>query len=80
MDEFPNVLANEGGLDVTQGPDGTLWVARNDGGTVFYQAPDEEATDLLKVKSVVIHILGGLQVYYWTAKSIGDWQHLLGGS
>jgi hypothetical protein len=52
MDEFPNVLANEGGLDVTQGPDGTLWVARNDGGTVFYQAPDEEATDLLKVKSV----------------------------
>ena len=52
MDTFPNILTDQGGLDVTHGPDGTLWVARNDGGSVLYQAPDEEEPDILTVKSV----------------------------
>lgn len=52
IDEFPNVLVDDGGLDVTQGPDGSLFVARNDGGSVFYHAPDEEEPDVLTVRSV----------------------------
>lgn len=62
VDVLPNVLTEQGGLDVTQGPDGSLFVAKNFGGTVFYQAPDEEEPNLLTVKSVFPrrgHLVGG---------------------
>lgn len=48
----PPVLVKDGGLSVTQGPDGTLFVASVNGGKVFYQAPVDAKTSQIAVKSV----------------------------
>jgi len=48
----PPVLTKQGGLDVTQGPDGSLFVASNAQHKIFYQAPDEEEAELLTIKSI----------------------------
>ena len=56
------VSSNDGGLDVVQGPDGSLFVAQNDAGSVIYHKPNEPSTSLLKVLSVFPrrgHIDGG---------------------
>jgi hypothetical protein len=42
-----------GGLTLTQGPDGTLFVVKNDEGKVIYLSPDESVASLgVDVKSV----------------------------
>jgi len=49
----PKLVSNsDGGLDVVQGPDGSLFVARNDAGSVIYHKPNEPPAQLLKVLSV----------------------------
>ena len=48
----PPVLVKDGGLDVTQGPDGTLFVTSVNLNKVFYQAPVDAETSQLTVKSV----------------------------
>ena len=48
----PPVLVDEGGLDVVQGPDGTLFVTSVNLGKLFYQAPVDVETTQLTVKSV----------------------------
>ena len=45
-------LQSTGGLDVTQGPTGALFVARHDKGQIIYYAPDEPTWTELRVKSV----------------------------
>lgn len=62
------VSSADGGLDVVQGPDGSLFVAQNDAGSVIYHKPNEPASSLLKVLSVYPrrgHIDGGttLSIY-----------------
>lgn len=49
----PTMLDSNGGLSLTQGPDGTLFVVRNDEGDVLYVSPEESvrSTDV-DVKSV----------------------------
>lgn len=53
-ESYPPKLTStaDGGLDVTQGPDGTLFVAKNDEGSVIYHKPNEAVHPLLKVLSV----------------------------
>lgn len=46
------LLDENGGLSLTQGPDGTLFVAKNDDGKVIYVAPKDGTSEDLKVKSV----------------------------
>jgi glucose/arabinose dehydrogenase/uncharacterized protein involved in tolerance to divalent cations len=48
----PSILKKEGGVDVTQGPDGTIFCAENSKGQILYHTPSEKASDLLQVKSV----------------------------
>jgi len=49
----PTMLDRNGGLTLTQGPDGTLFVVRNDAGQILYVSPDEIVPSLgLDVKSV----------------------------
>ena len=48
----PIVLTDSGGLDVTQGPDGTLFVAQNAKGKVIYHSPADASTNKLETKSV----------------------------
>jgi len=50
--KLPSVLTRKGGIGVAQGPDGTLYVARNDAGEVVYHSPDETPSLDLEVKSV----------------------------
>jgi hypothetical protein len=45
-------LEAEGGLDVTQGPDGSLFVVKSHDGKVIYYKADELPWTTLKVKSV----------------------------
>lgn len=52
MTDKPPPLINQGGLDVTQGPDGTLFVASNFGGKIHYHAPDEAESELMTIKSI----------------------------
>ena len=47
----PIVLHPQGGLDVTQGPDGTLFVAAVGPSKVTYLIPDEAASPVLIVKA-----------------------------
>lgn len=46
------VLEKAGGLDVTQGPDGTLFVAQNAKGQVIFHTPNEPALGKLHIVSV----------------------------
>jgi hypothetical protein len=46
------VLTEAGGLDVTQGPDGTLFVVQNAKGQVMFHSPNEPALGKLYVTSV----------------------------
>jgi glucose/arabinose dehydrogenase/predicted nucleic acid-binding protein len=46
------MLESDGGLDVTQGPDGSLFVLQNDKGKVIYYKPSELPWTALQVKSV----------------------------
>jgi glucose/arabinose dehydrogenase len=46
------VLVEDGGLDVTQGPDGTLFVAQNFKNKIIYHKPSESSWLYIKVKSV----------------------------
>ena len=48
----PGGVDVEGGLDVTQGPDGTLFVAQVDTGKVIFIAPKEIPSATLKVNSI----------------------------
>lgn len=50
--DIPPVLIEEGGLDVVQGPDGTLFTARHLYSQVKFYSPDEYASTALKAKSV----------------------------
>lgn len=50
--EHPPTLLNEGGLDVTQGPDGTLFVADYYAYKIILHSPDEAPSAGMKVKSV----------------------------
>jgi hypothetical protein len=54
LDSFPPKLVDQGGLDVTQGPDGTLFVAGNGSGIqkIFYHKPIESSSPGLKILSV----------------------------
>jgi len=52
VNDEPPVLTDKGGLDVTQGPDGTLFIVSVVKDRVFYQAPDEEESELMTVKSI----------------------------
>lgn len=55
LNSFPPKLVDQGGLDVTQGPDGSLFVAGNGAGIqkIFYHKPVESvAAPGLKIKSV----------------------------
>lgn len=47
----PSILVRKGGIGVVQGPDGTLYAARNDAGEVVYHSPDEAPSLDLEVKS-----------------------------
>jgi len=46
------LLDENGGLSLTQGPDGTLFVAKNDDGKVIFLSPKYSTSDDLKIKSV----------------------------
>ena len=46
------LLTESGGLSLAQGPDGTLFVARNDAGEVIFVTPKDTKSDDLLVKSV----------------------------
>jgi hypothetical protein len=46
------MLVKKGGIGVAQGPDGALYVARNEVAEVVYHVPVEEASLDLEVKSV----------------------------
>jgi len=46
------ILIKDGGLDVTQGPDGTLFVAQNTKGQIVSYSPNEPALGRLYVNSV----------------------------
>ncbi len=49
----PSMFNKNGGLTLTQGPDGTLFVVKNDEGKVIYLSPDESVASLgVDVKSV----------------------------
>lgn len=48
----PNVLLQNGGVGVTQSPDGSLYVARNEIGDVLYHRPEEPPSTELIVNSV----------------------------
>lgn len=49
----PRRLDSNGGLTLTQGPDGTLFVVKNDEGQVTYLSPNESiATDDIDIKSI----------------------------
>ena len=48
----PSVLSEEGGLDVTQGPDGTLFVAQIESSTILYHRPVELPSVSLLVKAI----------------------------
>lgn len=52
LEDDPPELITQGGLDVTQGPDGSLFVVSNFLGNVFYHAPDEQEAELMTVKSI----------------------------
>lgn len=52
LKKSPDILVRKGGIGVAQGPDGTLFAARNDAGEVVYHSPDEEPSADLEVKSV----------------------------
>lgn len=47
-----SILVETGGLSLTQGPDGTLFVVRNDAGELIFVAPEEAKSETLRVKSV----------------------------
>ena len=46
------ILASAGGLDVTQGPDGTLFVAQNANGQIVFHIPVEPSSGKLQVMSI----------------------------
>jgi glucose/arabinose dehydrogenase len=46
-----SLLIDQGGIGVTQGPDGTLFVASYDAGEVLFHAPNEPSSLNLEVKS-----------------------------
>lgn len=79
------VSSTKGGLDVTQGPDGALFVARNDAGSVIYHKPNEPPADLLKVYSVFPrrgYIDGGTTLSIYGEKfgsSVGNLSVTVGG-
>lgn len=50
--KLPTILARKGGIGIAQGPDGTLFSARNDAGEVLFHSPDEAPSLDLEVKSV----------------------------
>lgn len=50
--KLPSVLTRQGGIGVCQGPDGTLFSARNDAGDVLFHTPDEPPSLDLEVLSV----------------------------
>lgn len=52
LQEQPPVLVRQGGLSVSQGPDGTLFAVSNFVGNVFYHAPEEEEAEIMTVKSI----------------------------
>lgn len=52
MSKNATLLDENGGLVLTQGPDGTLFVVMNDDGKVTFLSPKDNATDDLKIKSV----------------------------
>lgn len=46
------LLHENGGLGLAQGPDGTIFVVKNDDGKLIYVSPKDAASEDLKVKSV----------------------------
>lgn len=49
----PSLLKPECGIDVIQGPDGTIFCSQNSKGQILYHTPSEKASDSLQVKSVI---------------------------
>lgn len=52
LTDKPPTLLSQGGVDVTQGPDGTLFSVSNFLGKVRFHAPDEDEAELMTVKSI----------------------------
>lgn len=79
------VSSGDGGLDVVQGPDGSLFVAKNDAGSVIFHKPNEPPASLLKVLSVFPrrgHIDGGTPLHIYGQKfgsSLGNLSVTVGG-
>lgn len=70
---------------MTQGPDGSLFVAKNDEGSVIYHKPNEAVAPLLKVLSVFPrrgHLDGGTTLTIYGQKfssNTGDLSVTVGG-
>jgi len=70
----PFILHPDGGLDVTQGPDGKLFVVKYKAGKIRYIAPKEDASETMVIKSIFPHrgsVAGGSTLTIFGEKFLG---------